>query len=299
MPGSAERPNRLKPVQSFDMMREGAPILGDFDLQCLAQGDSWFSINTLRPFSGSNLLMNMWLSRSAIAVDCADPGDTLAHMLDSRQDPLFYSFLVGPHDQAWSVILLSGGGNDLIDAIQTTPNDANGHRRPPNDRLLLTDDEWDGPDAISTFISRPGWIAFTRYMLDQYRALDFLRRISAQNQNTPIVTHTYDYATPRDSGAGLGRGPWLFPAMQVYGIPEDRWIALAHDFTDRLADDVILQAGIPNFHVADTRGTLDPAGTEDHGATADWENEIHPTAEGYGKLGVKFVDKIAAVLGIP
>lgn len=299
MPGSAERPNRLMPVQSFDMVRAGAPILGDFDLHCLAQGDSWFSINTLRPLSGSNMLMNMWLSRSAIAVDCADPGDTLTHMLDSRRDPLFYSFLVGPRDQAWSVILLSGGGNDMIDAIQTTPTDADGHHRPPNDRLLLTEDEWDGPDAISTFISRPGWFAFTRYMLDQYRALEFLRRISAQNQDTPIITHTYDYATPRDSRAGPGRGPWLFPALQAYGIPEDRWIPLVHNFIDRLADDVILQAGIPNFHVADTRGTLVPAGTDDDGATPDWENEIHPTAHGYEALAVKFVDKIAEVLNIP
>ncbi|WP_459571294.1 hypothetical protein, partial [Cupriavidus sp. 8B] len=204
MPRSADRPNRLRPVQSFDMTREGAPILSDFGLQCLAQGDSWFSINTLRPLSGSNMLMNMRLSRSAIAVDCADPGDTLTHMLDSRQDPLFYSFLVGPRDRAWSVILLSGGGNDLIDAVQTAPTDANGHHRPPNDRLLLTEDEWDGADAIDTFISRPGWLAFTRYMLDQYRALEFLRRISAQNQNTPIITHTYDYATRQRRGTGPG-----------------------------------------------------------------------------------------------
>jgi hypothetical protein len=281
------------------MTREGAPILGDFGLQCLAQGDSWFSINTLRPLSGSNMLMNMWLSRSAIAIDCADPGDTLTHMLDSRQDPLFYSFLVGPRDQAWSFILLSGGGNDLIDAIQTAPTDTNGHQRPPGDRLLLTENEWGGADALDTFISQPGWLAFTRYMLDQYRALEFLRRISAQNQNTPIITHTYDYASPRDSGAGPGQGPWLLPALQAYGIPEDQWIPLAHSFIDRLADDVILQAGIPNFYVADTRGTLEPAGTEDSGATADWENEIHPTANGYDKLAVKVVDKVAEILNIP
>ncbi|GAB7544858.1 hypothetical protein CS8_045330 [Cupriavidus sp. 8B] len=105
--------------------------------------------------------------------------------------------------------------------------------------------------------------------------------------------------TPRDSGAGPGQGPWLFPALRAYGIPEDHWIPLAHNFIDRLADDVILQAGIPNFHVTDTRGTLEPAGTDDDGATADWENEIHPTADGYDKLAVKVVDKIAEVLNIP
>jgi hypothetical protein len=36
---------------------------------------------------------------------------------------------------------------------------------------------------------------------------------------TPIFTHTYDYATPRNSGAGRNIGWWLFPALTLHRIP--------------------------------------------------------------------------------
>jgi hypothetical protein len=291
---------RIKVVQSQSINGHDEPEFGTFNWQFLAQGDSWFSTNTVKRWSSSNLLKNLDFPEAAIAVDCADPGDTLSHMVDLRRDPLFFSLLAGPKQQPWSAILLSGGGNDLIDAVQVAAVGHGGVPVAPHERLLLTSSEWGGPLAASDnrYISAEGWQTFKTHLEQQFKALDFIRSKSRDNTNTPIFTHTYDYATPRASGAGLGIGPWLLPALQDYDIPVSDWNALADAFIDKLAA-IGMGLGLPNFHVIDTRGTLTRADASATDISNDWENEIHPTAAGYQKLAIPFVERISTVLGIP
>ena len=94
-----------------------APNLGGFGIRFLAEGDSWFTVGALNPLKNANLLFEMRFAQSAVAINCATPGDTLRRMVDTRRDPAFVDLLIGPRKRAWDGLLLSCGGNDLIDAL--------------------------------------------------------------------------------------------------------------------------------------------------------------------------------------
>jgi hypothetical protein len=288
---------QMKVFPSQQMGTQHAPDLSPFNWQFLAQGDSWFSLSTLKPWAASRLLDHMQFPQRTVTVNCADPGDTLAHMVDMRRDPLFFSLLAGPKEQPWNAILLSAGGNDLIDAVQVPPVDANQMPIAPHERLLLTQEEWDGPLAVDRYISKEGWDNFANHLTLQFKALDFIRSKSRNNRNTPIFTHTYDYATPRPSPAIAGLGPWLMPALVTYKIPVQDWDKVADAFIDKLAD-ITLNLGLPNMHVIDTRKSLTRAVDDSPGVSNDWENEIHPTGDGYEKMAPRYVERICTVLGI-
>jgi hypothetical protein len=110
------------------------------------------------------------------------------------------------------------------------------------------------------------------------------------NKDVPIFTHTYDYATPRNSparflGAGI-EGPWLFKAFTAARIPQPMWQAVSDHMLDRLAEALKALADpvLPNFFVVDTRNILSRARPDAEGSDADWLNEIHPNVSGNGKL---------------
>ena len=276
------------------------PIFSEFDWQFLVQRDSWFSTNTLKPVAATNMLQHMVFPQRSIAINCADPGDTLANMVKWRRDPLFYACLAGPKERPWSAIFLSAGGNDLIAAVNVPAIGTGGMPTVPHDRLLLTSNEWGGPLACvdNKYICAEGWENFTNYLTLQFKALDFIRSQSRDNLTTPIFTHTYDYATPRASPAGPGLGPWLLPALQGFQIPVGDWSLVANAFIDKLAA-IILNLKLANFRVVDTRTTLTRASPSAKGVSNDWENEIHPTAVGYEKLAPKFVNDVCSVLPVP
>ena len=86
--------------------------------------------------------------------------------------------------------------------------------------------------------------------------------------------------------AGAGFGPWLYKAVQAYGIPQADWPAVGAELIGRVGKLIRdIAAGNPTVHVVDTQGTLTPANSADIGPTAHWQNEIHPTRTGYRLLG--------------
>jgi len=91
-----------------------API-SQYNLQFLAQGDSWFSTGAVPPSFTTNLFDGMGTSTiGACAVNCAQPGAHLSLMVDSTRDRQFMAFLNGVQSRRWAGLLLSGGGNDMI-----------------------------------------------------------------------------------------------------------------------------------------------------------------------------------------
>ncbi|HWP11367.1 MAG TPA: hypothetical protein VNN06_06075, partial [Ramlibacter sp.] len=125
-----------------------------FTNRCLAQGDSWFSIGAFPPPLTTNLLFGLKLAASTCIVNCAVPGKVLRHMTDTTTSARFLQILNGVHSMRFDGILLSGGGNDLIDALQSTDPD-------PAKRMLRTQTEW-GPPAAggARYVSDAGWAVF-------------------------------------------------------------------------------------------------------------------------------------------
>jgi hypothetical protein len=268
-------PDQLNPIGDRNPFDFGASA------KCLAQGDSWFSIGAVPFWATTNLLAQLVLKQGTVIVNCAQPGRELAHMTEGVADAKFLALLRGPMSYKWDAILLSGGGNDLIDALKAPPT------ADRSLRLLLSSDEWDTMRTdCERYISEAGWATFEahiRAVLDAFIA----ERDKGQNAGVPIVMHTYDYATPRQAGAGP-LGPWIYPTLNdLYKIPPVDWAGLTDTLIDRLADLLRAIAGeraADGLSVVHTAGTLARAQPGSTGSDGDWENEIHPDPHGYVRL---------------
>jgi lysophospholipase L1-like esterase len=178
-------------------------------------------------------------------------------------------------------VLLSGGGNDIAgDEFAMLLN----HALSPN-------------PGLNTGV--------TDGVIDdraRYAYVTILQAISTVCQDTigrtvPIVVHGYDYPVP-DGRGFLGGwwllpGPWLEPGFREKGYTD---LAVCTQITTALIDrfNAMLAsvAALPMFaHVryVDLRNTLSP---DPATYRLWWDNELHPTEEGF----VKVAGEIAAVL---
>lgn len=284
---------------------DGADRWDSFGVRLLAQGDSWFSIGAMPPWATSNLLQNISLGFFACAINCAYPGRELSRMVDWKQNPGFTGLLAGKFAYRWNGILLSGGGNDLIAAAGVLPRHADGSPVPPNSRLFLKSFEW-GHETLgaSRYLSDAGWAIFAEHLAGQFQDVIVLRD-QDQNRDVPLICHGYDYPMPRNAPASVlfGVGPWLYPAMVAYEIPESDWLAVSTELIRRLAALIkgiitdLVAAGRRNIHFVENPGTLVPATPRSTNPSNDWENEIHPSREGYVKLAALWRPVIEANLG--
>lgn len=230
----------------------------------ISEGDSWFDypffLNLIDQIDDAELFAHYRLEAS---------GDTVANMLTATA---LRNLRVVVEQEQPLCVLFSGGGNDLADRI---------------DGLLVAGDETDPlscTDADAVF----GLFGF---MEERYRAL-----VAEIGPLAPILAHGYDHFVPsavpvRFNGVGIGRGPWIHPAMlgkHIVTPLAQRTIArwLVDEFN--LVLQRVQQDHPLDFVYADLRGTLD--------VDRDWENEIHPTRAGFRKLAGRFVQTIRARL---
>lgn len=256
---------------------ERDPDSSRYKYRVLAEGDSWF---TLGAVPSSNVLYHIRVSKPTALVSMAKPGDTIIRMGEpDRMSQLHRVLAVPQFAYKWDAILLSGGGNDLIDSGP----DVVRRRGTPSDHPA---------DYVDTAVLGRLLTAIQ----DAYASIVAMRdAASSPSRGKPIYVHTYDYATPRNSparflGAGI-MGPWLYPACLLADIPQPMWQPVSDYLLDRLAEAILtLDSGsgsrpLPGVFVVDTRGTLSRARPGTISADADWSNEIHPNTTGYRKIG--------------
>ncbi len=283
------------------LFREPPPALIDFGRRFLAEGDSWFTIGTFNATAASNILFKLEFNQTTAVVNCAYPGDTLQHMVDGLHDVHFDRLLRHPRFQSfWEAILISAGGNDLIDAAQTGPLGTNGQPLALEDRILMTPAEAaankpteGGPQR---FISDTGWSRLIAYMRLNFHEL-VRRRDEGASANRPLFIHTYAMPTARPSGIIGRRDGWLYPALLSYQIPPESHQAVTGVLFDRLRDFLLSLSwdsngpdSLPHVHVFDSSrlAGLEAAHPGTTGASRDWVNEIHPSPDGYEKIGQLF-----------
>ncbi len=261
-PGSPEFPGRPNdPEDSMYMKR------------ILCEGDSWFSLGAI---PSSNMLFPLKFAESTALYDIAKPGDTIINMSSLATNPELTKWLCQERFAIrWDMLFLSGGGNDLIDRTS---------------QLLCPPALGAGSHMLDYVnLSELGQLKVD--VQRAYMAIATLRDSEhSLSQGVPIVTHIYDYPTPRNASAkfmGAGFvGPWLISAFKTHDIPEPYWVSLTDYLFDWLGQTIIeLQLKINNFHVIRTRDTLVRATLGANGNSNDWLNEIHPNAGGYEKLG--------------
>ena len=260
----------------------------DYGRHMLAEGDSWFAYGSVLGFNQLNFLR---FTRRTLITQTAMPGDTLDHMADWWRDSNFPSLIDGGSygNRAWKfdAILLSGGGNDLIDAVSDQYVDQ---------RILRLCSTTSPPATAADCVHEAAWAQFEVYLRANFKKVSDFVAASIKNHDTPIFVHTYDHLTPRDAPAVPGFGPWLLPALQVHRVPAALWQPVADLLIDRLRG-VIRSLGLPNVHVVDTVGTLTPAVPGSTGQSNDWLNEIHPSRGGFRKLAPLWQQTIEATIG--
>jgi len=240
-----------------------------YEKKILSEGDSWF---TLAGIPTSNLLFEFRFHESTMIINIAYPGDTIIHMSKLSDNDQIREALQENRFN-WSAILLSGGGNDLIDKA---------------DNILLSREERDSEimPSVKEYCSSAKLDDLMGEIKTGFKKIAGLRNLE---KKTPIVTHTYAYATPRNSPArffGFGvSGPWIYKAFVKNDIPEQHWLELSDYLLDRLADiHLSLAEELDYFYVVDTRKKLNRALLGTTADNADWLNEFHPNSGGYKKI---------------
>ena len=257
------------------------------DARLLAEGDSWFTVSGVPPF---NLLFALRFHKPTEIVNLAQPGDQIRKMVQIAANSSLRRALSAGTPR-WDGILLSGGGNDLIDEA---------------DDILI--DKVDRPANAkdpADFCDQTKLRTLIEGVQAAYRTIAAMRDgPRGPGRKVPMLTHTYDYATPRNAPARFffaRLGPWLFRALKASEVPESQWIAVADYLIDTLADGLLaLSKGpnaIKNFHVVNTRGLLKRAQLGHPGDSNDWQNEIHPNDRGYKKIAKKIEPILESLIG--
>jgi lysophospholipase L1-like esterase len=245
----------------------------EYPLRYLAEGDSWFSFGSMKLES---MLTQLHLSRSTALVSLAQPGDTIRRMSDISRNVHLDNWLSNRFGAySWNALLISGGGNDVIDdAGRIIPASATAQSagKPAGD-----------------YVDRARLGQTLADVQEGYRRIVALRdRADSPCPGVPLVTHAYDFATPRNAPARFLvplLGPWLFPAMVAAKIPAERWNDVSDFILGALGTSIAaLEAELPNFLVAPTQGTLTRALPGTTGDSNDWANEIHPNRKGFREL---------------
>lgn len=271
---------RARVIRPDDLEGEAMSVdLNAYALRLLAEGDSWFSLGSIPP---KNLTFEMQFTESAVILNLAYPGDEVRKMFRRMFDygDEFAGWMTMRSTYRWDAILLSGGGNDLIAAF------------PHLLKRSIAGVDID-PDRPERLIDPQALGKLQHYLTESCTGFVNVRdRPGSPNAGVPMFAHTYDYPTPNDAparaplGIRLG-GPWLFPHLHGR-LPAEVWQSVTDYLLDQVAEALLtLPAQLPQFHVVDTRGTLLRAKPDATGASADWENEIHPTRAGYRKLAAK------------
>jgi lysophospholipase L1-like esterase len=274
-------------IQAMSLGSADYPLQPDdpfYDWRLLAEGDSWFTIGAI---PSSNLLYELRLKQRTVVLNLGYPGDTIANVAQLSTNTEFVRRLAHPNWASdWDAVLLSGGGNDLIerapDIIRATPAGA-------------------GRKAAD-YVDAEALAAFKDDVQAAYRRIVALRDADrSPNQGKPIIVHTYDYPTPRPAPATFlvvpFTRPWMYPIFEARKVPMSLRIRIAERMLDALAD-ALLELGdeLPAFHVVDTRNLLQRADIDSRGNSGDWLNEIHPNSDGYRKIADGLAAKLHQVL---
>lgn len=265
----------------------------------LAHGDSWFSFASAKVDAHANLLEELVFSQPTVAISCAGHHNALRRMVDLEGAPDFIKLLDG--EAVWDGVLLSVGGNDLVAAAMVPALLPNGESTPMRLRLLRKQTEWGAPSAgVSRYFSEEGWATYCDYLRTNLKHVLSLRD-DGPNKDKPVFMHCYAVPTPRPAGAEDASGPWLYPALKAYAIPQADWAAMSRLMLSKLA--TLLKAcaadpsQYPKLHVFDsTQVPIAPAALGSSGISGDWHNEIHLNHSGCFKIARAWSLHIEAVL---
>ena len=256
----------------------------DYKQLLLAEGDSWFAWAYMGFDISPSILNALAFDRSTATLCYAYSGHTSG---DMEKMAISAGFMQEFSARRFQAVLLSGGGNDLFNAL------AQGH--------ILKPTGGGDPNDPASYIDVAELDALKDYVTRNYRQiLSWRLKPISMNKTTPVLLHTYDYPMPRPAPAKvLGKpavGPWLLPALQNVNAPSALHFKIIKEIASDMLDCIrAFHDAVAGIVVVDTCGTLTPSAPGSTSDDADWVNEIHPNATGYAKLAAKIKPQLAAL----
>ena len=244
--------------------------------QIISLGDSWFDYLI---YDVIDRLYDLGYEVNNVA----HQGSTLEQISDEKNSPQLTEFqqMVTKFKKkpAPTAILLSGGGNDVVDdgALQ----------------FLLNAASVGQPHLIEAKLAD---VVDTKMRAALIRTLSAVTKICGDELNktiVPILLHGYDYPIPDGRPVDIlfyHKGPWLKPSFDLKGYTLDEARQVMQVLIDRMNEmqlDVLKDPDFKHVKHVNLRNTLDAA---DH--TTMWANELHPSIKGFKLIAEKF----AAVL---
>jgi hypothetical protein len=236
----------------------------------VTEGDSWFDYPQYRN------IIDLLDDQKRFALKRLEfSGDTVANMVGSGGSTSGVASLeTVVLDEHPRFLLFSGGGNDIV-----------------GDEITDGVREYDPTQTPEWHLDTPVW----RRLIDGVE-LGYATLVDTIGPLVPIFAHGYDYVIPADEPVRYDgwsvAGPWLWPELARKNIPDAMMVAIGAVMIDRfneiLADLASIHETDGFFAHLDLRGTL---------KKKDWENEIHPTEDGFAKITATFVSELDAKLG--
>jgi hypothetical protein len=246
-------------------------------LNLLCDGDSWFDYPLGSGIPGVHTDVIAQLAQqlpNALTLNLAHAGDATTTIMGTAKFAVLERLLLDPTHGGFDAILFSGGGDDLVgDQFRFWLNDAAKVGNDPAQAINTA--------ALNDILG---------VVETAYRDLAQLRN-KAGNPGVPIITHAYDFAIPDGRGA-CTLGPWLLPSLQSRGwmrtplAPAD--LPVGQQIVKQMLQrfDLLMQTleadPYLNLIYVRTQGTLSPG-------PAQWDNELHPTPNGFAAIARKFV----------
>lgn len=243
----------------------------------MTEGDSWFSLPV--HYNIVDFLEQEY--RDGIFLRFEKSGDILQNFLHPDNNGRLLGYIKQFRPDA---VLLSGGGNDLVDELALIS--ASGRQNISVDECI---------DLLNqnNFFER---------MRRLYQ--DFAETVGALDPAVKIIAHGYDYPVSLGKELGLtveniglaavlvrSIGSWISPQIEQ-ALPQiEDQKRFVRRLIDQFESDVLSQIHTDNFFYADLRGTLQ--------GDQDWNDEMHPTEDGFRRLAERFRLKIDTVLTSP
>ena len=229
----------------------------------LLEGDSWFAFPMILRTNIVNELKSTFGSR-VVQLDLSGNGAEAREMLCGKQFSRLFKTMAGDR-LSFDCVLFSGGGNDIV--ADNLPSLLNKYE---------TGMTWEDCLHLARFNRRLQQIEFA------YRDLADLR--DDHQAGAWIFTHAYDYAIPSGKGVRIlglsAAGGWVKKVMDSFAIPPSLQRAILDQMLARFDDLMIkLEQELPRWRHVRTQGTL---------AEADWQDELHPTTNGFKKIAARF-----------
>jgi hypothetical protein len=255
-------------------LRSVAPLAGKQNLRILAEGDSWFEY-PLPVTHGDGVIYQLQKLLGYSIANMAHHGLEVEQIMGLSVRQEIISRLSDPRVR-FDALLFSGGGDDIVGDqfciwLKDTPP------VPPPDQML----DLNAVNSLLTLLEE-----------EFHELVDLRDQYSPQ---TVIFVHGYDF--PPITGKGVcGEGPWLKPSLDYaythMGVtnpdPNVEFVVvktMLQMFGAMLAR---VAASAKRFVVVPTQGTLTPD-------NSDWQNEIHPSSQGFIKIAQKFQASLATM----